>query len=224
MKQRPFGCFTIGLFIFSTVFLVAAIYLTIKNLKTWKAANRTIGLVIENTVEAGDEGDMYRPRIEFVNAQGTTIVFPVGFASSFQYFEVGEKVEVLYLPDGAITNTFSERWAGLSLLTTMGVIGLLLAVLIIRYSTREQRRIDNLLKNGSRVIATINHVNHFPGSDETYSAVSFSCEAEIGGIKHTFISGSIRTEKLTREVGSKLTVCYEHRNPANYFVVLPDGI
>jgi hypothetical protein len=221
MKQRSYGCFTITLLILSVLFLGGTVFLSFRTLNEWQYSTRTSGVVIENAVETSDEGEMYRPKILFFDAQNDSVIFSARFQSSFYLFDVGEKVDVLYLPDKAISDTFTERWAGISLLGLFGGCGLAFAVFLMRFGRKEKRRVEQLIKSGYKVPARITEIVRIQGSEDTTASLFIFCEAQIGGVTHKFTSDPIYKDTTSLKTGDEVTVYYEHRHPKNYIVSLP---
>lgn len=222
MKRRRFGCFTTILLVVSFLSSFGTIFLSYRSITDWRDARRATGVVIENAEEVNDEGgEVFRPKILFMNAQNDSVIFSARFQSSFFLFDVGDHVNVLYLPEKAITDTFTERWAGITLLGMMGFGGLMISFFIIRFASRDGQRIDQLRKNGNKIIARINVIEANPGSEDTSPSIVIFCEARIGGLTQKFISDRINKETTSLQIGDELTVFYEHRNPENYYVVIP---
>lgn len=222
MKRRSFGCFTTILLVVSFLSCLGTIFLSYRSIIDWRDARRTTGVVIENAEEVGDDGaEVFRPKILFMNAQHDSVIFSARFQSSFFLFDVGDQVNVLYFPEKAITDTFTERWAGITLLGLMGFGGLMISFFIIRFVSRDRQRIDQLLKHGNKVVARINVIEANPGTEDTSPSMVIFCEAQIGGLTQKFISDRINKETTSLKAGDELTVFYEHRNPENYYVVIP---
>jgi hypothetical protein len=224
MRPRSFGCFTTTLLIVSVLAVGGGIFFAYKTHLTWQNAKSATGVVIENVSELGDEQDeLFRPKILFINAQGDSVIFSASFASSFHIFDVGDKVDVLYLVDKATTDTFAERWVGIIFLTMGGTCGLALAIFAMRLGTTESKRIDQLLKNGRQVKAKISLIETWPGTEDTYGSIVIFCEAEIDGSTQKFIADKMNRDSTSLKVGDEITVYHEHRNPKNYYVIIPAG-
>jgi hypothetical protein len=123
-KYRTFVYAFLGI---GALFLIIALLLW-KNTRSFLArAQQTTGTVVElREVRDKDDGSStWKPVVTFAAGNGRDITFAASFSSKPAPYDVGERVEVLYLaddPQEARIKGFSSLWLGTTILGGMGLV------------------------------------------------------------------------------------------------------
>lgn len=161
-----FGAFGVGIFYLCYILLAETLEI------------RERGIAVPGTVTRleyksdSDGGGAYYPEVTFATQDGMEYRFMNDSGSDPASFDVGEAVEVLYLPESpesAKINAFFSLWGGALICGVMGLIfgGIGLGGLI--YGIRKRRMNGWLLAHGQRVEAKISHVEKPVGKQTHYT-------------------------------------------------------
>jgi uncharacterized protein DUF3592 len=122
-KFRKFAFAFLGV---GALFLIIALLLWKQTRGFLAHARQTTGTVVElREVRDSDGGSStWKPVVNFVADDGRDITFAASFSSKPAPYDVGERVDVLYLPDDPLQariKGFSSLWLGSSILGGMGL-------------------------------------------------------------------------------------------------------
>ena len=124
---------TIALFI-GVSLLTLAVFLAVRQHMWLRDARIVDGTVVELIASRGDKSEMtYKPRVEFIAADGSRHEFTRSYSSNPPGFSVGERVKVAYDPrdySGRIL-TFGQRFGTSAILGSVGVGMTLMALCFI---------------------------------------------------------------------------------------------
>ena len=125
--MKKFRKFVIAFLAVGALFLIIALLLWNKTRSFLARAQQTTGTVVElREVRDNDGGSStWKPVVTFAAGNGRDITFAASFSSKPAPYDVGERVEVLYLPDDpqeARIKGFSSLWLGPSILGGMGLV------------------------------------------------------------------------------------------------------
>lgn len=158
-KVKQFVTYALG---FGVLFGALGLGLMIHQLRFEARSQHAEAEVVRLMREDSDEGNpLYRPELQYVDANGQVVRFTSGNASSPPAYDVGDRVQILYDshdPDNAVIDSFMGRWFLTFMFAGFGVLWLLLglAPLIIRRWRRMQ--LSRLLQRGKPVITSYKNV------------------------------------------------------------------
>jgi len=124
--MKKFRKFVIAFLAIGALFLIIALLLWNKTRSFLAHAKETTGTVVE-LLEVRDKDDgssTWKPVVRFTPSDGSDITFAASFSSKPAPYDVGDSVEVLYLPDDpheARIKGFSSLWLGTAILGGMGL-------------------------------------------------------------------------------------------------------
>ena|SRR5436190_17442439 len=114
--------------------LTLAVFLAVRQHMWLREARIAEGTVIEMIGSRGSKGGMtYKPRVEFVAADGSRHEFTRGYSSSPPDFRVGDRLKVAYdsrTYSGRIL-TFGQRFGAPTIIGSIGVAMTLMALCFI---------------------------------------------------------------------------------------------
>lgn len=125
--MKKFRKFAIAFLAIGALFLIIALLLWNKTRSFLAHAQQTTGTVVE-LLEVRDKDDgssTWKPVVRFTSRDGSDITFAASFSSKPAPYDVGESVEVLYLPDDpneARIKGFASLWLGTAILGGMGLV------------------------------------------------------------------------------------------------------
>jgi hypothetical protein len=124
VKFRKFAYIAIGI---GVLMLFISLVLWNKTRQFVARATTAPGVVTDLIVVRDKDGgsDTYKPEVKFSTADGREITFTSSFSSRPPAYDVGEAVEVLYLPrepQEARINGFGSLWLGCVILAGLGAV------------------------------------------------------------------------------------------------------
>ncbi len=176
--------------IFTTIgflMICGAILMTLNTYKFLDEAALGTGEVTGLVESHSDNSVTYSPVVEFQTLEGNTLVFESSFSSSPPAYDIGEKVEVYYLPslpDSAKLNGFFSLWGGGLILGIIGSVFFTIGAGIILYGILQNRKALYLKEHGIPV-------------QSAYKGVEINTRLEVNG-RNPYI---IVSEWLNKETG-----------------------
>lgn len=119
------------------------------------------GKVTEVVRSRSSDSTTYKPVVQFYAPNGELIEFMSGTGSNPPSHTVGEKVEVLYLPENphdAKINSFFSLWLGPLIVGVMGGIFFLVGAVMVIATVNKSHRNEYLRKHGTPVVAKFQEV------------------------------------------------------------------
>jgi hypothetical protein len=113
-------------------FLGLGIFQVIENVQMLGTFARAEGVVVENIWQNFAEGSAYVPRVEYTAPDGQTHSFTDGVGSLPADYRVGERVPVLYDPQGAQPariHSWGRLWFGPVMILAVGMVPILAGVI-----------------------------------------------------------------------------------------------
>jgi hypothetical protein len=145
---------------FIYVFLGIGILMLVLALVLWNETRRFItraataqGTVTE-LLEVRDDDDgsvTFKPVVKFVAAGGEEVTFTSSYSSRPPAYDVGEAVEVLYLPGDARINGFGSLWFGPLLVGGLGTVFAGVGLGILLTTRANARKADYLMAYGNAI-------------------------------------------------------------------------
>jgi hypothetical protein len=154
---------------FIYVFLGIGILMLILALVLWSKtrgfiarAASTQGTVTE-LVEVRDDDDgslTFKPVVKFVAASGEEISFTSSYSSRPAPYDVGETVEVIYLPGDARIKGFGSLWFGPLILGVLGTVFAAIGSSILFIGRADARKAKYLMAYGDAIQTDLQGVTH----------------------------------------------------------------
>lgn len=154
-------------FIFYTFAIVGVIALIIdyfvfqSESQLAKNGIETKGIVIEYSEDNSDRTTIYFPIILFHTEDNRNITFVASQGSSHFDYEIGEEVDVIYLPDNpqkVAINSFLGQYGGTLVLSSIGGIFFFTGAIPLFYLKRKANKNKQLLRDGLPIKAKISMI------------------------------------------------------------------
>lgn len=156
MKKILFIFLIIGL-----LMLVGGGFLANHNYQFVQQSVSQQGSVIDLERSKSDDSYVYHPVVSFVTPDDQTIEFRSSVGSNPPSYQVGETVEVIYLPmepHKAKINSFFSLWFVEMILAILGLVFFLIGFLPLLFMRSSAKMHKRLKETGERVLADFNQV------------------------------------------------------------------
>ncbi len=184
------------------------------------------GKVTEVVRSRSSDSTTYKPVVQFNAPNGELIEFMSDTGSNPPSHTVGEKVEVLYLPDNphdAKINSFFTLWFGPLIVGVMGGIFFLVGLGIVLATANKSRKYVHLRKNGTPVITKFQEVerirSHRAKGRSPYRIIS-QWQDPVTSEIYVFNSDYIWFDPVDYIKGKDITVFLDKKNRKKYYMDL----
>jgi hypothetical protein len=152
---------------FVYVFLGVGILLLFLSLVVWSKTRSFVARAataqgsVTELIEVRDDDDgssTYKPVVKFIAAGGEEITFTSSYSSRPPAYEVGERVEVLFLPGDARIKGFGSLWFGPLILGGLGTVFSAIGLGILLRGRANARKAGYLMAYGNAVLTDVQGV------------------------------------------------------------------
>jgi uncharacterized protein DUF3592 len=213
--------------IFGLIFAVIGLAIFWSNYQFKLKASSTTGTITGYVSYQDSDGDtLYKPEASFVTSQGENINFTSNVGSSFRGKDIGEKVEILYMPDNpqkAKMNTGSEMWFLPGIFTGIGSVFFAVGVGMIVANKKRQQTIEWLKRSGQLIQADFIEVQQGNVTVNNRHSLLVTCQWLNPADQQVYV---FKSDNLWYDPssfiqpGQKIPVYINPNNPKKYFVDL----
>lgn len=189
-----------------------------------QSAVKTKGEVIDLLRSRSSDSTTYKPVVRFNTAEGQEIEWVSNVSSNPPSYQRGESVEILYssaAPQDAKINSFFGLWGGSVIIGILGSVFFLIAMGMIIWSWRKQRKQIYLRKRGMPVQARFTAVElnqSFNVNGRHPYRICAQWQEPATGAMYVFYSDNIWYDPSDHIKNDAITVYMERNNPENYWV------
>ena len=198
-----------------------------QNVTSFIAKSETAqGKVTELVRSRSGDSTTYKPVVQFNGQNGELIEFMSSTGRSPPSYDVGEKVEVFYLPENpqnAKINGFFSLWGGPLIVGILGGIFFLVGMGIVVATASKSRRDEYLRKHGTPVVAKLQSVEKNRSlrakGRSPYRIIS-QWQNPVTSELHVFESNNVWFDPTEYIKDKNITVFIDRKNPGKYYVDL----
>lgn len=186
------------------------------------------GTVVDLARSSGSKGgSTWRPVVRFETPDGEAVQFTSSMGSNPPSHQVGDRVEVLYLPDApreAKIREYLSLWGPATIVGGIGAVFFLIGAGITLWGVMQRRKEEDLRLNGTRIEADLQGVEQNTSIGKSGShpwRLVAQWHDPSANQVHVFRSRNLWLDP-TKHVGDRkhVTVFVERGNPKRYHVDL----
>ncbi|MBI5654730.1 DUF3592 domain-containing protein [Candidatus Uhrbacteria bacterium] len=215
-------------YLFSVVGIVALVgtgYWINHELSFINRSQKSQGMVLEmvrRVSTSKKSADTFAPRIKFTLPDGSSQEFTSTLSSSWKFYRVGQKVDVLYdpaQPDTAEINSFFALWVGPCILGFLGLTFSSIGIGSVVWAWRRRRYCAELMQRGVKITAIGGRIERdCTVRVNRQCAWRIVCEAEYNGERRTFKSDRLWKDPTDAVRDKQVTIAIDPADPKKYCV------